>query len=1133
MTKSLIDKYTINTRYQRSARIDTDWKNDVVNGYVLHGTARNVVRRIAEQISDVKKPQKSFTITGPYGGGKSSLALIIANLVSDNLKVQKQTLKVFKEQEDQRLLKKAFATSKGWLTIRVVGSRSNPIEAIYYSTIEAIKNRFKNIPSNLIIKKRPSQKNLLNLFDHLTTKLSKTNDGIMLIVDEMGKFLEHAAYENGDIFIFQEIAEKFNRSTNRNLFIGILHQAIAEYSKSLNIVAQEEWSKIQGRFLDLPFSVGVDEVLALLGEAISGPSANTIQKAICQQIAKAVKNASLGTTTNLSTKLFECIPLHPTTALMLGPISRRRFGQNERSIFSFLTSGEPNSFHHFLRNELSTSKNIFTLDLLWDYLQVNLEPLILVSPDGHVWSEAVEALVRTEKKGKSNHLKIVKSIGILEIFGKQFGIRPTKDLVNNLLPEEIKVKTLLNDLESWSIIVYRKHLNAWGLFAGSDINLEELIEISTSQVAHTNNLIIQNIPNQNPVVAKQHYHKTGTLRWFEIYFIFTNDLHAFLRDRSPKIEAGQMLVVLKHKSETREDLQKLIQEVSNLTKQFDHPIILGCPENEETLLNEAFELSALEKIKATHQQLVGDAVARKELNARINNSKIQLNQTIKNILDQTEWTFDQKIYSKTNSLSHFGSIICDKVFYRTPVIKNELINRDKLSGVAVGASKELLEYMFKHSDEVYFGIPKYPPSKSMYLSLFRKTKIHQKKDHAYVICKPEDPKDSIHRIWDDMIIFLKDNQHRRISFEELFTRWSKPPFGIRQGVIPILALTIYEAHREELALFVDDLFVPDIDSYGINRLFNDANSISVRYVELAVFGKETLKKVADIFADKTHNKKESVLEVAKRIVQYVLDLKPLVKRTDRMSPQTLKFRNSVLNGKDPFELLFRDLPHAYGMEIGEQLGDLKSDDAKKLPTLIKESLNELKTVEIKFDQELKEAVYSALGYNLTDNINTRRLAERAQRLKGISGDFSLEAFINGLIRSKDDKNWIINLASLAAEKPVANWFDLDFDRAKYEMYSLVSRFKRVENHVLDNATGKGIYSLSTVTSLDEGKPKEVNLSVQLEDNQISKVQEIAKQIDDLLLNAKIDDQVKLGVMSTLLDDLKTREELIKNKKKIN
>ena len=1133
MTKSLADKYNINTRYQRSARIDTDWKNDVVSGYVLHGTARRVIKRIAEQISDSKKPQKSFTITGPYGGGKSSLALIIANLVSLDTETQKQTLKIFTDKEEQRLLKNAFSSSKGWVTIRVVGSRTNPIESIYAAAVQAIKTRFKKIPKSLDIEKRPNHKNLMNLLDNLNAELSKTNDGIMLIIDEMGKFLEYAAYENGDIFIFQELAEKFNRSKNPNLFMGILHQAIGEYAKSLNKLAQEEWGKIQGRFLDLPFSVGIDEVLSLVGQAIEGPSANTQQKNTCQQVAKAVKNASLGTTENLSSKLYECIPLHPVTALMLGPISRRRFGQNERSIFSFLTSGEPNSLNHFLRNELSTSKNIFTLDLLWDYLKINLEPLILSSPDGHLWSEATEALIRAEKKGNNNHLKIVKAVAIIEIFGKQFGIRPSKEILESLLDDNTNIKSILKDLESWTIVVYRKYLNAWGLHAGSDINLEELLQISSSQVQNTNDLIIQNIPFQNPVIAKQHYHTTGTLRWFEIYFVFTNDLQYFISTKSSKINAGQMIIVLKKKEEAREDVHDAIRSVTNLTKQLDHPVLFGFPENDQQLIQEAQELSALEKIKATNQKLTGDAVARKELNARINNAKIVINQTIKTLLDVTTWVFTEKTFPKTSSLSNLASTVCDDVFSKTPVIKNELINRDKVSGVAVAASKELLENMFKRPNELYFGIDKFPPSKSMYLSLFRNTKIHQIENHDYVIKKPQDPNDTIAQIWEEMINFLKDNKHRRVSFNELFLKWSKPPYGIRQGIIPILALTIYEAHREELALFVDDLFVPDIDDYGISRLFKDANSIAVRYVELAAFGKETLRKVSDIFADRTHNQKESVLDVAKRIVQYVLDLKPLVKRTDRISPQAIKFRNSVLNGKDPYDLLFQDLPQAYGMTVGKQLGDLDKKDAERLPTLIKDSLDELKSVEIRFDQELKEAVYSALGYNLTDNINTTKLSERAQRVQGISGDFSLEAFIRALIDSKDNKNWITNLASLAAEKPVANWFDLDFDRAKYEMYSLVSRFKRVENHVLDNSTGKGIFSLSTVTTLNEGNPKEVNLSAQLEEDQIKKVENISKEIELLLEKAKADDQIKLGVMSTLLDELKTKEELIKRKKKLN
>ena len=72
---------------------------------------------------------------------------------------------------------------------------------------------------------------------------------------------------------------------------------------------------------------------------------------------------------------------------MLNPISRQRFGQNERSIFSFLNSGEPNGFLYFLQN--SEIKNeLYTLDKLFDYLQVNLEPSILVSNISQAWSEA-------------------------------------------------------------------------------------------------------------------------------------------------------------------------------------------------------------------------------------------------------------------------------------------------------------------------------------------------------------------------------------------------------------------------------------------------------------------------------------------------------------------------------------------------------------------------------------------------------------------------------------------------------------------------------------------------------------------------------------------------------------------------
>ena len=74
----------------------------------------------------------------------------------------------------------------------------------------------------------------------------------------------------------------------------------------------------------------------------------------------------------LAAILEACWPLHPIVACLLGPISRRRFGQNQRSIFGFLNSSEPHGFQDFLNH--AGHDELYGPDRLWDYLRANLEP---------------------------------------------------------------------------------------------------------------------------------------------------------------------------------------------------------------------------------------------------------------------------------------------------------------------------------------------------------------------------------------------------------------------------------------------------------------------------------------------------------------------------------------------------------------------------------------------------------------------------------------------------------------------------------------------------------------------------------------------------------------------------------------
>ena len=173
-------------------------------------------------------------------------------------------------------------------------------------------------------------------------ELNKKGHGLILIVDEMGKFLDYASSVGSDLNLFQEIAENFSNlrlnKEGNSVFIGILHQPFEEYAQNLGRAVQEDWQKIQGRFEDIPFSINQEETVHLIASAISQKKKDKEFENLSNKISRLVNNNKINK--GLSEVLAKCKPIHPIVSLLLNPISRQRFGQNERSIFTFLNSGE-------------------------------------------------------------------------------------------------------------------------------------------------------------------------------------------------------------------------------------------------------------------------------------------------------------------------------------------------------------------------------------------------------------------------------------------------------------------------------------------------------------------------------------------------------------------------------------------------------------------------------------------------------------------------------------------------------------------------------------------------------------------------------------------------------------------------
>lgn len=172
---------------------------------------------------------------------------------------------------------------------------------------------------------------------------------------------------------------------------------------------------------------------------------------------------------------------------LLGPISRRRFGQNQRSIFGFLNSAEPYGFQDFLRH--ASDAALYEPDRLWNYLRANLEPSILASPDGHRWAMAAELVERCEALGGDlAHLRILKSIALVDLFKERSGLTPSLAVIGACLPDlsEAEIQTILDRLTGWSLITFRKFADAYAVYAGSDFDIERATQEAIEDIRAIN-----------------------------------------------------------------------------------------------------------------------------------------------------------------------------------------------------------------------------------------------------------------------------------------------------------------------------------------------------------------------------------------------------------------------------------------------------------------------------------------------------------------------------------------------------------------------------------------------------------------------------------------------------------------------
>ncbi|MDH1316608.1 hypothetical protein N5C36_21260 [Shewanella xiamenensis] len=941
--------------------------------------------------------------------------------------------------ESTSLLQKSISVAKGWLQIRSVGGTRSPVETFWNATLTALQEHpnTASLYKKYLTKKPENESELIQYLEVVFSDARVFVDGVLVIADEMGKTLEFINKNKGELHLFQDLAEVLSRIETPVIFLGLLHQSFSEYAKERGTKLQEEWGKIQGRYTDILYSVSTDETVALIAQSIIPTKSSIPDDTPYVDLVLNALDDTDGRKAQLKERLTKTAPLHPLVALLLGPISKRRFSQNERSTFCFLNSYEQNSFQLFLRNNVE-HKARYSLHHLWDYLETNLEFAILGSPDGHAWAEASEVINRIDVSEKT--LNILKSIALINLFGKTAKLYATNELIQAAsgIKSKQEVEAHLDILKNASAIIFRKHQSAWVIFEGSDLNIAAILEQKLSQLKDNDVAAIENLQFSQQIMAKAHYHLKGSMRWCEQRISSNLDLLDLASLKLPKGgEFGYFILLLQ---------APLATNLDTITTKFDN-IALAVAKNSDDIATYAKELYALQLLKADKEigpEIQHDRVALKEYESRLADCKKLLTAAIEEGFYKSSWSVRGKTHASSTPLSEHASKLADEIYSSCPKILNELVNRNKISGTAVAARKKLLEAMLNCSDKENLGIPGFPPEKSMYISCLKNTNLHWFNGKHWEWTTAHASYE-LKKLFDFTTKLLKERVGKKVNLGEIEQRWFSKPYGVSSGVYPILLFAYLKSLGQDIAFYEkamsgDFEFIAEPDIDYLQMLQKSPKELAVKFVVLEDKDKdkEWVQHLAS-FASSLSSQvvKTNVLAVATPLVTTIHNLPNWVKSANNLIADdehtnkiVLKLRDTLLQANDPHDLLINQIVDL--IDPTQSLSFSQRIDALELYINLLTSTHE-KMLE-KINAKLKQFF----------PIKGEELVTMCQLVESKSSDIRLKSFARDLSQSQEfGVKWLEALISVVIGRGLQNWTEIALLSAEQKISEFSQNFLRV------------------------------------------------------------------------------------------
>lgn len=1055
-------------KFNPSVNIVRDSKKDLK--YIATPNAVQAALTIADSF---KKGIHAFTVIGSYGTGKSSFLWAL----------------------EQSLTRKRHL-----LDCNIV---SNESSVKVLSFVGAYQSLIDHFAEQLEVKN--TLKGNQKIFDAIYQeyeKVSRKKGLLVLFIDEFGKFLEYAAKFDPDreLYFVQQLAEFVNDEDRNILLVTTLHQNFEAYSnKDLSESQRQEWRKVKGRLKEITFNEPIEQLLLLAAKSLGASK----DKSFADASLKIEKTHHiLSADHDLIKELGNSLqPLDFFSAYVLAK-ALQRYGQNERSLFTFLELEKLNT------------KKVFGLPEVYDYLYNEYYSYLTTKDnvDYTLWASIREAIDRADSKVEKSRAStsILKIIGLLKLFGSS-GARIDDQFISSylkLVGSNLDAKKTLKELADLQIVIYTHYNKSYKIFEGTDVNIEEELRHASKEVADEVDVVkkLRDHFDFPFITAKSVSYKKGTPRFFA--FEILDDLLA----KKPEGEIdGYINLIFNSKIESK--------DVKKFSKSVEDAILFGYFNNSKLIKETIYDI---EKTQVVVSRNLGDHVAQRELKNILNSQRQLLNHYVWDSFYSGDVTWyyggEEVVIKGRRELNQQLSFICNDVYSLTPTFRNELMNRHSISGAIHNARRFYFAALVKSYTEPDLNFDKalFPPEKTIYTTILKETKIHVPDgSKKWDFVQPDRHwKSEFKNLWEASEEFLESCKSDKRPLIDFFNTLSDKPFKMKQGFLEFWIPTFLFIKRDDFALFGDQGYIPELNDTIIYLFTRNPQeffikTFDVRGVKLNLYNRYREFLLLDK-SKKISN--QSFIESIKPFLVLYKHLPEYAKKTNRLSRESLAIRKAIENSQDPERVFFEDFPKALKTDVKKLSSSKESledyiahlqNAVREIRTCVDDLTDRIELFFIKEvlgDKKLKFPAYKEILQNRYSDLKAHQLLPKQH------------AFLMRINSPLDDrKSWLASIIHAVIGKPVEAMHDEDEEILKDRLLFLVQEMDNLSELAHQrHETGEELIKVDVTTSA--GLSKSI---IRVPKGKKEEVKKLNQEIKKLLSK---DNRVNLASLSELLNE---------------